>query len=160
MPRFVWSSDYDIGIKVIDQQHQRIVDYINQVYAAPKPDNTSAEPSTARAALKEVLTNLVDYTYSHFAFEEAMLEEVEYTDLQEHQLTHQNFRSVVEQMRARCDGGDDVSNELAELLQKWLIQHILTDDRRYAAVIKQRLPETPSERQLNWVQTAIARYFH
>ncbi len=152
MSTFEWSSDYNIGIKVIDQQHRRIIDYINQVYAAPKS-------SAARAELKEVLTNLIDYTLSHFAFEEALLEEANYADLQEHQLTHANFCNLIEHMQTRFNSGDDVSTELAELLQRWLLQHILTDDRSYARIIKTRFLGRPTARQLHWVQAALARHF-
>ncbi|MGY8776190.1 hypothetical protein [uncultured Spongiibacter sp.] len=34
MSRFVWSPEYELGIEVIDHQHQRIIEYINQIYYA------------------------------------------------------------------------------------------------------------------------------
>ena len=72
MSRFVWSPEYELGIEVIDHQHQRIIEYINQIYDARRR-------AAAQDSLAAILPNLVDYTLSHFAFEEALLEEVRQT---------------------------------------------------------------------------------
>jgi hemerythrin len=34
MDNFKWSADLDLGIDVIDSQHRRIVDYINEINVA------------------------------------------------------------------------------------------------------------------------------
>lgn len=152
MPRFIWSAEYELGIDVIDQQHQRIVDSINRIYDLP---------AAARQfeTIKSLLSDLVDYTLSHFAFEEAMLEEVDYPDFQEHQLSHQHFSQLIHAMKRRCDAGEQVAVELAEFLQHWLIAHIMADDAAYAGLVKQRLLGVDPVRRKSWVQTAVARYF-
>ncbi len=152
MPRFVWSKEYELGIEVIDQQHQRIVDYINQVYDA------RAEVIGQRQ-LKHVLTDLVDYTLSHFAFEEAMMEEADYPELAEHKLTHDHFSRLIEAMKVRFEAGEPVAEELALVLQRWLIDHIMSDDKSYAELVKQRLLGIQPEQQQHWVRQAVARYF-
>lgn len=35
MAKFVWTDQLNVGIDVIDQQHRRIVEYINQLDDAP-----------------------------------------------------------------------------------------------------------------------------
>ena len=40
-----WSSDLDTGIDVIDKQHQRIVDYLNELNTANEPA-TGMQPTT------------------------------------------------------------------------------------------------------------------
>ena len=59
-----WSNDLDTGIAVIDTQHRRIVDLINELNTA----NETGDP----AVIKHVLNELVDYTLSHFTFEEEL----------------------------------------------------------------------------------------
>lgn len=34
MTYFVWTSDLNTGIEIIDSQHRQIVDYINQIHDA------------------------------------------------------------------------------------------------------------------------------
>ncbi len=152
MAKLIWSPNYAIGIDVIDRQHQRILDYINQVYDA-RAENNSHD------ILQDVLNNLVDYTYSHFEFEEALMEEAEYEELAEHKLTHKDFCHLINKLKQRFDHGEAVAEELADMLQKWLLKHIMTDDRSYAAVVKSRILHGEGEPHRNWVQNAISRYF-
>lgn len=139
MARFDWSSKYELGVEVIDYQHQRIVHYINQLYAIPQSPQGHEE-------VYEVLSNLVDYTLSHFVFEEALLEEVDYSELPQHQQLHQNFSHLIDDIRGRFQRGEAVSNQLAGLLQDWLISHIMTEDRKYAPLVRQQLLHKPAGR--------------
>lgn len=132
MTNLVWSKEYELGIDVIDRQHQRIVHYINQVYDA-------AQNGAETQQLQVVLHNLVDYTFSHFAFEESLLEESAYTDLQAHKLTHENFSQLIDTLKQRFDQGEAVASELASLLQDWLINHIMNEDVAYVQQVKQTL---------------------
>ncbi|WP_392390371.1 hemerythrin domain-containing protein [Acinetobacter radioresistens] len=54
-----WSPEYNTGIDVIDDQHKRILDYINQI-----------DQNTDRHHTKQILDDIIDYTQSHFTFEE------------------------------------------------------------------------------------------
>ena len=62
-----WSVEYNTGIDVIDDQHRRILDYINEI--------ADLKHSHDRVKMKEVLDNIIDYTQSHFTFEESLQEE-------------------------------------------------------------------------------------
>src|SRR5690606_11788702 len=53
-----WQEDLETGIDVIDTQHRRIVEMINQLDLARR--------SGVQATVVEVLDELVDYTLSHF----------------------------------------------------------------------------------------------
>ena len=65
-----WVQDYNTGIDVIDDQHKRILDFINQI------DDVSDQKD--RAQIKQILDNIIDYTQSHFTFEESLQEEAGY----------------------------------------------------------------------------------
>lgn len=67
MALLVWQDDLNIGIDVIDQQHRRIIEMLNHLHVA--------QASMQRAAVGEVIDEVVDYTMSHFAFEEELMEE-------------------------------------------------------------------------------------
>lgn len=71
---FELKSNYLTGIELIDNQHQQLFDYANQVnellhqeFMIDKYDN-----------IVDVLGKLRDYTKKHFAEEEAYMESIQY----------------------------------------------------------------------------------
>ena len=77
MSKFVWMNQLNIGIEVVDQQHRRIVEYINQLDDA----RANGLPCEGIAWL---INDLVDYTISHSGFEESMQEEAKYPFAKSH----------------------------------------------------------------------------
>ncbi len=133
-----WTDDLNTGIQVIDNQHQRIVEYINKLH--------HAQVHESRDEVGEVVDELVDYTLSHFTFEEALMEEAEYEFLIIHKNTHKVFCERVDQFRKRFEKGEDIAGPLAELLRTWLIRHIKSDDKSYVAHVKEKLPRIDKDR--------------
>ncbi len=152
MTHFVWSSEYELGIDVIDLQHQRIVDYINRIY-------TIVDAGSDDAELSEILTHLVDYTFSHLAFEEAMLEEIGYGDFHAHQLGHRAFSQLIEKLQQRADNGENVGRELATFLQDWLITHIMVEDAKYVDAVSASLLGKQAGARRQWLREAVSKYF-
>ncbi len=97
-----WSSDLDTGIDVIDKQHRRIVDYLNELNDAN--DNGDIQ------ATNHVLSELVDYTMTHFAFEEELQEKAGYPFLKAHKRVHEIFVKRVAEFQARAAAGDRMSH--------------------------------------------------
>ncbi|MEJ2071874.1 MAG: bacteriohemerythrin [Reinekea sp.] len=149
--KIIWSSEYELGIPVIDGQHQRIVEYINRVQECHGLQD--------RDQISEVLYSLVDYTFSHFAFEEALLEEIEFEDLVEHRAAHEGFVTRVDSMKKRYDAGEDVVLELTKFLQSWLLEHILSDDASYSEIVKAKMLKIEPHVRKSWIQRATNRFF-
>jgi len=129
MAYFEWTSDLDTRIPVIDRQHRRIVDYINRL--------AGAIDAGSRDDVGEVLEELVDYTMTHFAFEEELMEMVDHPYIETHRRTHKLFADKMESYKARFQGGEDVAPELNATLRSWLINHIKHDDGDYAAAVRE-----------------------
>lgn len=123
-----WTSDLDLGIEVIDNQHRRIVEYINDLYRAIERHS--------RDEVGEVLEQLVEYTMSHFAFEEDLQEQAGYPFLHAHRKVHELFSRKVADFQHRFELGEDVSRQLLTTLRAWLINHIKRDDADYAETVK------------------------
>ncbi|RMW99358.1 bacteriohemerythrin [Allofranklinella schreckenbergeri] len=144
MSTLEWTPDMDTGIAEIDGQHRRIVEYINMLHEVRQtPD---------RQRLGEVIAEMVDYTISHFAFEEALIEEAGYVFSGPHKKVHELFTRRVAEMQSRFDSGEDVSEELHGMLSRWLFNHIRNEDHGYVeavlayqrkALIKQGLAPAP-----------------
>ena len=135
-----WSVDLDTGIEVIDHQHRQIVDFINQLEAA----NIAKD----KAKIKDVVDACVDYTLSHFAFEESLQEEAGYKYCKPHKKVHELFTRKVAEYQQRVDLGDDVADELHGMLSRWLINHIKRDDADYVAAVKSNMVEIIKEKEV------------
>jgi len=147
-----WTSDLDTGIPVIDQQHRRIVDFINDLEAAQVLGN--------QEKIKQVIYDCIDYTLSHFAFEESMQEEAGYPYCKPHKKVHELFTRKVAEYQQRMELGDDVAEELHATLARWLVNHIKRDDADYVASVRASMtPVAPVEEKKagGWLSRLFGR---
>ncbi len=131
MEKLVWSSELDTGINVIDEQHKRIVGYINEL--------VELQDHQDRDKVGDVIDELVDYTISHFAFEESVMEDAGYPFLSPHKKIHVLFVKKVSVIIGRFKDGEDVVDDLLHLLQKWLINHIKNEDGDYIDIVQRHM---------------------
>lgn len=119
-----WNRELDTGIEMIDSQHRRIVDYINRLQDAIESRN--------KEEMATVFEDLVDYTVTHFTFEEGLLEEAGYNFLSAHRRVHQVFTKKLGEYKVRFDQGDlAVGHQVNAMLRTWLVNHIKNDDGDY-----------------------------
>ena len=133
-----WVPELDTGIPEIDVQHKRILDYINRLH--------ELRGSPDRAALGDVIGEMVDYTLSHFAFEESVIESAGYMFAGPHKKVHELFARKVAEMQSRFDGGEDVTGELHGMLSRWLFNHIRNEDHGYIDSVNAYLRMTANDR--------------
>jgi len=149
----IWQDSLNTGIDIIDSQHQRIVEMINNLQVA--------QNAGSRAATAEVIDEMVDYTLSHFAFEEELMEEAGYPFCAAHKRVHEVFARRVSELRMRFQAGEDVVDELRNMLSRWLFNHIRSDDKAYAEQVKQHLNLFVREHQQGgWIRRTVQRLFH
>ena len=146
-----WSDELATGIGVIDSQHKRIIHYINQLEDA----RALNEPDL----VQEVLINLTDYTLSHFAFEESLMEDAGYLAAAVHAKTHDSFRDKINSYNERFKAGEDVTEELTRLLNVWLIEHIANDDSSYTASVLNNIPGINSDKKSGWLSRKLNTFF-
>ena len=145
MLKLEWSDILDTGIEEIDNQHRRLVDYINELGEARKTQDIKL--------VGKVIDDTIDYTVSHFGFEETLIEEAGYKLLRPHKKVHELFVRRVTDLQKRFKAGEDISEELHALLSRWLVSHIKHDDPASAECVKKylNLPDAP-KRQKTWVE--------
>lgn len=131
MEKVVWSDKFSTGIQVIDRQHQRIVEYINRLCDA----HGGAVPGDE---IRHIFDDLVDYTLTHFTFEETLLANNNPHALRAHKMTHDVFSNKVRMLRTRFQKERGTTMELSGLLVSWLSDHILHEDRRDIAAMSRR----------------------
>lgn len=151
MAHIEWTSDLDTGIQVIDNQHKRIVEYINKL------DDTRVSHDLEQISL--VLNELVDYTLSHFTFEESLMEEAGYPFIRGHKRVHQLFVKRVGDYVQRFKMGEDITDELLNTLKAWLINHIRSDDNDYVELVKVNLQGMETTNKGGWISRSLKNIF-
>jgi hemerythrin-like metal-binding protein len=124
-----WQPGYDLGVASMDEQHKQLVRLMNDLFDAMQKKEVKP--------IVDILDGLVQYTEYHFEQEELLMELNNYPELEGHAEIHHGFSGKIERFKqSYLEGKEDLSEELLDFLQKWLINHILVQDKAYAPHIK------------------------
>lgn len=121
-----WNEKMMLNIGSIDDQHKQLVGMLNELYAGFKAGR-------ARDLVGPVLKRLVDYTATHFKYEEDLFDRTGYPETKQHKAEHANLvkRVLEAQRKFEADRSAVLSQDLMLFLRNWLVDHIMGTDRRY-----------------------------
>lgn len=132
MAFFTWTEEMSVGIPRIDQQHRKLVGFLNELYEA-------MHAGKGRETLGDVLSQLLLYTKTHFAAEEAAMGAHRFPGLAAHRATH---AKMAEKVKGLCEqyrqGTLSSPIQIANFLKEWLARHILETDKQYAPYLAGR----------------------
>ena len=124
-----WKDEYSVGLDSIDQQHKKLLSLINQL-------QTAVDYSTGEEFEREALDELVDYTKTHFTYEEGLMKDNGYPDFEPHKAKHDEMINEVEAVLAEYEEDHDLAMEHgSEFLKTWLINHINGTDKEYSSFL-------------------------
>jgi hemerythrin len=126
---FNWKEGYNLGIDIIDEQHQKLVDIINSLYEA-------FYNSQAKEKMGPILKELIDYTVFHFKTEEDLFKKYNYNQFAEHKEIHEEFKKKVLEFEKQYLEGMTITYRVMAFLREWLSDHIMVADKEYADLIK------------------------
>jgi hemerythrin len=150
-----WTSDLNTGIEQIDNQHRRIVDYINQLEGA-----ISQHDSDSVGRVLEVLDALADYCTSHFAFEESLQEMAGYKLAATHKSIHEIFVKRLAKYQEKFNAGENVAKQLHDMLSTWLVHHIKRDDMAYVPEVMAVTESMARDKDDgDWLKRSVAGFF-
>ena len=125
----VWKDDYSVGIDSIDQQHKKLVNLINHL-------QTAIDYSTGKEFEQDALDELVDYTKTHFTYEEGLMRDNDYPDFEAHKAQHEEmFKKVAEVLAEYEKNQDTAMSNAVVYLKEWLINHINGTDKQYSSYL-------------------------
>lgn len=127
MTYWEWDDSFAIGIEEIDEQHKKIIKFINELQIAFSYNKMYM--------IEEVIDKLIAYVHSHFRYEEELMEEAGYPLTEAHKLSHSAFVDRIISFKARYEDGENVAKSLRNELQLWMLNHIKYDDNDYAKSI-------------------------
>jgi hemerythrin len=122
----VWNDLYALELPEIDDQHQTLFRIINDLWQGVVAKETVD-------AISDVLRRLEHYTIIHFTAEEALMRSMAYPKLDEHKRAHRLFIDQIGSARRKWAEGEPIGLEILHFLNNWLVDHIMTIDKDYAA---------------------------
>jgi hemerythrin-like metal-binding protein len=129
MALITWSPMLAVGVKEIDDQHQKLVALVNQL-------NDAMHAGKGKEALSPVLNELVRYTAYHFGTEEKLMAKHTYASTTEHKAEHVKFVADVTAFKKKFESGNAmISTEIMNFLRDWLSKHILQTDKKFAKAL-------------------------
>ena len=130
MALFNWKESYSVGNTAIDNQHKKLIGYINDFY-------DSIKSKTNNELISKLIKDMKEYTVFHFKYEEKHLERLGYSELPEHKLKHADFINKVTDFETRLLSNKIIlSFEITSFLKDWLKHHILEEDMAYSHLFK------------------------
>jgi hemerythrin len=127
-----WSDDYLLGIKTIDEDHRNLFEIVNRLHDA---FHKRQGPQT----IKITFSLLTEYVAEHFAREEQLMHQIGYPGIEEHRMLHAGFIQAffsTKQSYIVAPKAFDFDSFL-EFLRKWLVHHVLVEDRKYVHYVMQ-----------------------
>ncbi len=124
--QFVWQEEFNIGVDIIDKEHQRLFKIINKLFAFKK------EGKNSEFACQEGIKFFKGHAVKHFADEEAYMTSIHYEGLAQHRQIHKGFREntlpALEQELEQTEYSQEAMEHFLGVCAGWLIGHTLTED--------------------------------
>lgn len=127
-----WSDKFSTDIVSIDRQHQELL-FLSQHLL-----NVLSHPEVPVEDKQVAFQDLVDHAVTHFAYEERIMRNIGYPDLERHTKEHDDLRQEIAQMSntvMQGEGADDWKG-LVSLVQVWVLRHIVSSDTRLREFIQ------------------------
>jgi hemerythrin len=134
MPRIEWGTSFSVNNDEIDAQHKTWIRTLNTLHDSMISDEDEDTIEVITASLEA----MISYTRFHFKFEEEYMRKINYPNLSDHLKLHENFIARLCEYDNDMRNGDLVlGTRIIKTMQEWLIEHILTEDKKYALFISQ-----------------------
>jgi hemerythrin len=125
MALMTWNNTYSVNIKEIDNQHQKLIELVNELH-----DHMKA--GKGKDAVGKILKELAQYTVYHFETEEKLFTKYSYPDSRTHTREHQDLVNQVTSLIENYEKGNGVlPMDLMDFLKNWLVNHIAGSDKKY-----------------------------
>ena len=126
-----WLDEYSVGVGAMDDEHKKLVGYINELHEAMKAGRSLA-------ALGPLLTSLNSYAQTHFGNEERLMQRYGYPGLPEQQQAHKRFIEQVHAFEEELAAGRTPIIKIMSFLKDWLSSHIMSLDKQYTDFFKEK----------------------
>lgn len=132
MAVFTWNDKFSVSVESMDKQHKYFLDLLNNL-------NDQIQQKNDDETVTVAMHKLFNYAAFHFRDEENILNATGFTGLKEQHRDHGFFMEQVKQMEESIKHGDRVQlGSVVSFLKDWFVNHIMSEDKKYAAYLKMR----------------------
>ena len=130
--RLTWNQRYSVNIAEFDHQHRRLFRTVTEL-------DHALRTGRADSIIGQVLESLIRHTISHFAAEEALMQQHGFPGLAAHRYDHQLLAQKLTKFNLSYKAGrPDIPSALLVFLQAWWHDHILKTDNEYSQFLNAR----------------------
>ena len=131
LQKIVWTDKFSVGNKKLDDQHFKIVSFINELIDMPEITN--------QTVALECIAKMLAYSKEHLEYEEKLLNENDYPDAAVHSVVHQFYVKKVENfLKMTFSDNDNFKSEVLRFLKDWWTDHILEEDMKYRPFLEEK----------------------
>jgi methyl-accepting chemotaxis protein/hemerythrin len=121
----VWDQSFSTRIPTFDEHHKKLFALVNELSEA-------MQHKRSKEVVGSVLQQLIHYTGTHFAAEEAAFRKTGYPEEEAHRQIHRELVEKALALQAKFNSDEMLlTHEVIEFLQEWLVKHIKGTDNRY-----------------------------
>lgn len=124
---FEFKDEFLTGIEMIDREHKRLFEIADELYTLKNEEFIPDKYDNIR----EILTELKDYTMTHFEHEEAYMESIGYKRMFTQKVQHDALREIINgwDLDAIDENQDEAIDDMLNTVTDWLVNHILNQDK-------------------------------
>lgn len=122
-----WKENYELGIKHIDEQHEKLFEIADSAYKLL----TNEFVTDKYDKIIEIIGELKEYTIFHFKSEEEYMLSIGHKKFLSHKVEHENFINEINNLDFNeIDLNQDESvKEILQFVVDWIDRHILNQDK-------------------------------
>ena len=120
-----WDKSISVDNVELDEQHIRLLEFTNNLLL-------HYHEKESPEIIQKAISSLVDYCEYHFRYEELILKERGYPDLERHIDLHDRFRAKVADFQNDLNNRDaSVLDNIIIYLISWIKEHTSVEDQDY-----------------------------
>lgn len=126
MALFKWYKRYSVNNSELDEHHKALFDIFNRLH-----DNCLGQDKDH--CIDPIIEELLSYSNYHFSAEEQHMRNIGYTEIDRHISEHRGFTQRTLELQQAADKDEpEATKELIAFLGKWLLHHVIEEDKKYA----------------------------
>ena len=127
-----WSDSYSMGIRIIDDQHKGLLEFVNDLY-----NHATGNEKEERLYFSSVVQQAVDYIKLHFSTEEKYMIATKFPGYADHKKEHDEFTlTVIKSVKDFESGKRLVLTTFSKFIRDWIFSHIAICDKLYSDYFK------------------------
>lgn len=127
---YKWKEEYNVNITIIDEQHKKFLDIINELKIII--NNGTCKKNVSKVFFQ--IAYLIDH---YFLKEEIYFKDCQYPNFDQHKIDHNQFIDRIIQFQRDVENNkENLCFDIYNYLEEWFDEHILKYDKEAVDFLK------------------------